>query len=240
MKCRSLSRPIVFTVCFQLLVGDGALVAQQPRAEPIASLSARGEVYLDQLKVAGELTIFKGETLRTALDGVADLTIAKRGMLNIAPQTQISFEATPRYFATLDHGAIGLRSLLDAQNFQIRLGTYVVFPVTGEETAAAIERSSDGSSRVRCLSGSLGVIALEGSESVFLRPSEELTIPAGGPLPQTGVAVTQAPTVPPVPTAKRKSATPFIILGVLGGAAGAAAAALTRGGGGQPVSPSRP
>ncbi len=241
MKGRMFHGCVALVLCVPLLCGgDCAWAAQQAKGVPLGSLTARGEVYINQLRISGEVTVFSGDTLRTGADGVADLTVVKQGVLNITPQSQISFEQTPRYFASLDHGTVGLRALQDAENFQIRIGRYVIVPVPGAEAAVAIERSSDGSSQLRCLSGSVGVFALEAEESVFVHVGEELKIPANGPLPASAVAIATPQGTAPVPAAKKKSAKPFIILGVVGGAAGAAAAALTRGGPGQPVSPSHP
>lgn len=234
----SRSRWIAVVTAFQLLCSSGAFALQGPRGEPLGALSTRGEVYVNQQRVTGELTLYVGETVRTGADGVAGLAISGRGMLIISPQSEISFASTARYSASLARGTVGLHSPGGAQTFVIQVGNYVVVSVGGVEAAFEIERAADGSARVSCSSGEAGVIALEGPEHVFVPAGQTAAISAEGALLRVPPAA--APPSEPKPAAKKKSRSGLIILGVAGGGAAAAAATLASRGKDQPVSPSRP
>lgn len=233
-------------LALQLLAGGSVLRSQTREQQALGALRAAGEVYVNGSPVTGELTLFTGDTVRTGADGVAGLTVPGRGTLIISRQTEISFVANPRYFASLRQGTIGLRSLVDARNFQIQIGGFVVAPVAEAEAAAEIERAADGSAGVSCNVGSVGVIALEGPESIFVRAGQAVNISPEGkfiplaPRPPTPPAPAPPTKPTPAPPVVKKRKTGYIVLGVVGGAAAGAAAALAGRGGPKPVSPSVP
>src|SRR5262249_53333780 len=128
----------------------------------------------------------------------------------------------------------------EAAKFQVRTADFVVIP--GPEAPSAvseISRSADGSSRITCTSGAVGVLALEGTEAVFLRPGQYVTVSAAGAL-QAVMSPVGAPSGPLPPAKAKKSRTGWIILGVAGGGGAAAAAVLASGGKKSSVSPSAP
>jgi hypothetical protein len=86
------------------------------------------------------------------------------------------------------------------------------------------------------MTGSIGVIALEGTEAIFLQPGQFVIISADGRLQPTTPA---APAAPPgsVPAAQgKKSRTGWYVLGIGAGAGGALAAALASRGSASPSS----
>ena len=128
----------------------------------------------------------------------------------------------------------------EAAKFETRTGEFVVIPgPEAPEAISQIERSADGSSRVLCKTGAIGVVALETAEGVFLRPDQSVAISAEGRLQ----AVNTPPTTPGAPTTAsrtgKKSYTGWIVLGVAAGGGGVAAAVLASRGK-STVSPSVP
>jgi hypothetical protein len=243
------SRTIAILLASLLLFGTTPLASQAPERTPLGALRTTGEAYVNDSRVSGESTVFIGDTLRTGADGAARLTVSGRGSVIASSQTRVVFEADPRYFATLLQGSAGLRSLTGAKNFQLRAGHFTVVPDPSGEAAAEVELVADGSTRVTCTAGSVGVIDLEGPQSAFLHAGETATILPEGAL-QTGAPPTPTPGAPtpgaptptaPPPTAKKKSRTGlYVLLGLAGAGAAGAAAGLAGRGGAAPVSPSGP
>ncbi len=238
----SIARVLIILLSLQLLWVDPSLASQIPAREPLGSLSATGEVYLNGARVSGEVTLFVGDSLRTGADGAASVTVSGRGMLIVAKQTEVSFASEPRYFAELRHGAVGFRSLVGARNFALRIGCFIVVPVTDTEVAADIERAPDGTTRVNCTKGSLGMVSVEGPESIFLHPGEVANISPECRLSTTALVPGAPPAgaPPAAPAPQGISHKGLIILGVAAGGAAAAAAALATRGGKAAVSPSTP
>ena len=239
------ARLLIILVSLQVLWADPSFASQIPPREPLGSLSATGEVYVNEARASGEVTLFAGDSLRTGADGAASVTFSGRGMLIVANQTEVSFAPSPRYFAELRHGVAEFRTLAGATNFELRTGNFIVVPVSEPEAAADIERAPDGTTKITCTKGSMGVISLEGPESIFLHPGEGATISPDGrlsttapqaPAPQPG----RAPSETPPPPGQKKKHTGLIILGLVGGGVAGAAAALASRGGKAAVSSSTP
>ena len=240
------ARPLIILVSLQILWADPSFASQIPPRQPLGSLSATGEVYVNEARVSGEVTLFAGDSLRTGADGAASVTLSGRGMLIVANQTEVSFAPSPRYFAELRHGIAEFRTLAGAANFELRTGNFIVVPASEAEAAADIERAPDGTTKITCTKGSMGVISLEGPESIFLHPGEVGTISPEGKMsttvagPQPGAAPPgAAPPAPPSPPV-HKGHTGLIILGLVGGGVAGAAAALASRGGKPAVSSSTP
>jgi ferric-dicitrate binding protein FerR (iron transport regulator) len=211
------------------------------QATPLGALRATGEVYVNDARVTGDLTLFVGDRVRTGADGAAGLSIAGRGTLTIARQTQITFASTTRYVGSLQSGTLALRSVPGARNFQIRLGNFTVVPNEEVATSAQIDHAADGSAQVRCLSGSVAVIPLEGEAASFLEPGHAAQISADGKIQTVSPAPAAQPTATEIQRQKRSRA---VGIGIAAGA-GAAGAALALGrskgsSAGTPVSPSVP
>lgn len=208
--------------------------------KPVGALEGRGEVYVNGVRVEGQTTVFAGDTVRTGSDGAAGITVAGRGMLILAAQTELSLAAQPRFLAELQRGTVGQRSLENAQGFQVRVGPFVVLPATESASAAELQRAIDGSARISCTAGSVFVLALEGDDFVFLRPGQSASISAQGLL-SVAEGTPPRPAQAPPPTTIKKTHKGAIILGVAGaGAAGAALALARSKKEPQPVSPSQP
>jgi hypothetical protein len=225
----------------------GGMWAQKPAARALGSIQATGEIYLNGMRAAGEQTLFAGDTVRTGADGVAALTLPGVGILNMGPQTEISF-GTGRYLATLKQGTIGVRSFQSVENLDIQFGKIVMYlPSFEPEAAGTVTVGADGTALVECRAGSVGLTAIEGTEAVSLHPGESEEISADGKFrkveavaPPAPASTGQAP-APPQAAGKRRSRSGYIILGVVvaGGGVGAALA-LSHKASGQAVSTSVP
>ncbi len=241
------ARLLIILVSLQVLWADPSFASQIPPRQPLGSLSATGEVYVNEARVSGEVTLFAGDSLRTGADGAASVTFSGRGMLIVTNQTEVSFAPSPRYLAELRHGVAEFRTLAGAANFELRTGNFIVVPASEAEAAADIERAPDGTTKITCTKGSMGVISLEGPESIFLHPGEVGTISPEGKMstatagPQPGAAPPgAAPPAPPSPPPHKGGHTGLIILGLVGGGVAGAAAALAGRGGKPAVSSSTP
>ena len=224
---------------------DPAPAPSAPPREPLGALRSAGEVYLNDTKVPGDVTVFLGDTLRTGTGGNAALSIPGKGTLVISQQTQLSFGSARAYFAELKQGAVNLRVFPGAKDLDIQIGNFVVAPDPVAGANADIERAADGSARIRATTGSVGVIGVGEPGVVFITAGQEAVISAAGRLlTATPTELDQAPPVPPAlgNSGTKGRRTGLIALGVAGGGAAAVAAALAGGGGGgsKPASPSMP
>jgi hypothetical protein len=206
-----------------------------PQREALGSLRSTGEVYVTDSKAPADVLVFSGDTVRTGADGGATLDVAGKGTFLIYPRTEISF-AGRGYFAMLKQGTVSFHTIADVKNFEVRIGGIVVAPEGTEDATADIERAADGSARVRCTLGSMGVISLEGSNSVFLRPGQEAYISPDGEITLASGKQEAASAQGPAPAAPPSGGignarTTWIALGVGGGATAGIVAALAGHGG---------
>ncbi len=240
---RSLLNRAVSALLVVLLADAGLFADPRPQGQqPLGVLRAQGEVYVNGAPLTGESTVFAGDTLRTGPLGSAGLTLTARGALVLAANTEISLASAPRYFASLRQGTITFRTLAGARNAQVEVSQFIVVPATEAEVSAEMFRAADGSARITGMAGSVGVLALEGEASVFLRPGQTAQISAQGKL-VAGAAppVSQPPGPAPAPPAAGGSRTALILVAVAGGGAAAALVALAgKKKDSQAVSPSAP
>lgn len=215
-----------------------ATLPQEQEQRPLCALSTVGEVYINESRAPSETTIFAGNTLRTG-NGAATCTASGRGSLKVSAKTRLSFAADPRYVAVLNEGTVVMSAFGEAAKFQVRIGDFAIVPGPEAPTSSAqIERSADGSSRVTCMTGSIGVIALEGTEAIFLQPGQFVIISADGKLQQRTAAPAALPE--PVPAAPgKKSHTGRNVGWISAGAGGALAAILASRSSGSPSSRSQ-
>jgi hypothetical protein len=212
---------------------------QEEERKPLGALSTVGEVYVNESRAPSESTVFPGDTLRTGATGAATFTVSGRGSFKISPNARLTFVDEPRYLATLQEGTVVMSVFTENANFQVRTGDFVIIPGPEVPSAASeISRFADGSTRINCTSGAVGVVALETTQAVFLRPGQYVTVSAEGAL-QAVMSPIGAPGTPTPPAKAKKSRTGWIILGVAGGG-GAAAAAVLASGHKSSVSPSVP
>jgi hypothetical protein len=214
--------------------------SQEQERQPLGSLAAFGDVYVNEAHPPGESTIFSGNTLRTTLDGSATFTASGKGSLKISPGTQLAFPGNAQYMGELKSGSVVMTSISGPAGINLRAGDFALVAVTqGEESTSKIEKSPDGSFLISCLAGSLGIIPLQGANGIFLQSGQSVRISPQGEL----AAVEQQPSPPPTQAetaaVKKKSNAAWIILAVAGGGGAAAAAAAAGHGGGSspPVSP---
>jgi hypothetical protein len=221
--------------------------AQAPTAQTLGSLRATGEVYLNGVRATGEQTLFPGDTVRTGPEGAAALTSPGFGLLIIPAQSEITFRAAP-YLATLKQGSVEVRSFQPGRNLGIQFGNTVMYlPSPEAESVEAITLRADGSARVACGVGSVGLRSVDGVELGVLRSNQAVEVSTEGKLRTVesiantpDVQISSGQTTTPASTGK-SSHTGFIIVGVIaGGGAAAAIALLSRKSGNQPVSPSSP
>jgi ferric-dicitrate binding protein FerR (iron transport regulator) len=211
---------------------------QKQQEQPLGSLSATGEVFVNEKPAPAETTIFAGDTLRTGETATAVFTMSGSGALKIASQTQVVISGDPAFAAELRSGTVVIDSISGPSGMKLRAGRAIVVPtVRSQVTAAKVERRADGSFLVTCLGGRISVISVEGTSGQLLEAGQSVSISPGGEL----VAQTEV-TVKPSASIKHGglSHTGWTLIGLSGAGAGVAAAAVGHKGGKQSVSPSAP
>jgi hypothetical protein len=216
----------------------GAQLAGQTKVSPaIGSLQSRGEVFVGGVPATSEVTLFPGEVIRTGDDGAANLAIRDRGLLVIAANTEIAFPPgqSGGPLASLHSGIIALRLSAKAMPTSIELGKIALTTASNTAAAAEVEMSADASAHVRCLAGSVGLIAVKSVQPVFLKPGEEATTSADGKIAVIGADASAAG----IPAAAGTSKAASIAL-LAGGGAAAGVAALITVSHAPPMSPTAP
>lgn len=242
MKAR-LRNALLAALFATVLFAASAASAQQVRSRPVGALQVTGEVRVNEAAITQDQTLFAGDRVRAGADGVAAISISGRGTLLMRPGSSVSFPDHAQFLADLEQGNVALRSLADTSGFRIRLRNFVAAPVAPAESAVEIERAVDGSFRITCSKGSVGLIEMDGARSLFLGATESATILADGRLVQQPEAPARAPSAPaptqPKASKGKQAWLPWVLVGA--GAAGAAAALAGRGESERPpVSPSQP
>jgi len=211
-----------------------------PQQAALGSIRATGEVVLNGSQVPQMATLFAGDTLRTGGDGNASVEFPGKGVVQVSPQSLMRFTKSVRYIAELAYGHITSRSLREATNFQVRAGNFIVVPDPERpEMTMEMVRALDGSTRVKAVQGSVGIIELEGAQTTFIRDGDEVSISADGKL-ATSTPSQTAPALPPH-VAEGGGHGALIGLGLGGAAAAGLGIALASSGGeSNPVSPSVP
>ena len=212
--------------------------AQNPKRVPVGSLSATGEVYVNEKPVPVESTVFAGDTIRTGQNSTAIFTMTGNGTLKIGAQTQMVISGDPQFPAELQTGTAVINSISGPSGVKLRVGEYVVVPaVRSRVTSAKIEPQPDGSFLVTCMDGDISTIPLEGTSGQLLEAGQSVDISPQGRLSvqkQSGIRSTGGGGHGAI-----KSRTGWTLLGLAGAGAGAAALVLGHGGK-QAVSPSGP
>src|SRR3984893_16773200 len=246
------------------LMAGGPRAARKAQNQALGSVTTVGPVTVNGVPAPADLTIFPGDTLKTADLGSAAFSISGKGSFKLLSNSEIVFPPDPRYTAELKAGSVVMNSFNGATDVSLRVGNYVVAPVIqAQQSTSQVVRHADGLFTVTCLEGSVGLIPLEGAtgrvlqsgESVNVLPSGELDIakvpgaaPTQAPTPETTpspaeqVSTKQPPPEAPVPAVQHKDKTKeYILIGVVaGGAVGIAAGVAGAGHGKSAVSPSVP
>jgi hypothetical protein len=213
-----------------LLPAPSYCLSQAEQKEALGSLSSVGEVYVNDSAAPGESTIFAGDRLRTGETGNATFTASGKGTLKISSQSDVVFAANYQFTAELRTGTAILHSISGPQGITLRIGNFVLVSSFRQQSATSqIERARDGSYRVSCLDGSLGVLTLDAKSGQFLQAGQSLDISSKQEL------LTFSP-----PKGPQSFHSSWLLLGLGGAGAAAAAAELSHGGGKQSVSPSAP
>jgi len=212
--------------------------AQNSRKYPLGSLSATGEVYVNDKPVPVESTVFPGDTVRTGENSTAVFTMTGNGTLKIGSQTQVSLAGDPQFVAELQTGTAVIDSLSGPSGIKVRVGGVVVVPaVRSRVTSAKIERQADGTFLVTCLDGDISTLSLEGTAGRLLEAGQAVGVtPSGQMLVQKQSGGKSLGSGVPGTLKGKKG---WTLLGLAGGGAGVAAVVLGHGGK-APVSPSGP
>jgi hypothetical protein len=210
---------------------------EQPQEHrPLGSLTSAGEVYVNGVHATADMTVFTGDSMRTGADGSGTFTIGGQGSIKASANTQIDFSSNPLFVAEVKNGMVVMSTIPGAPNMKVRAGTFVVVAETGDadttaaQTACQIQHLADGSFQITSVTGSVGVIALEGPETIFIKAGESVSVTPTGELSQTTTTGAPAATATPDQATtpnnrKKKAPVGWILLGVIGaGGAGAAAA----------------
>jgi hypothetical protein len=255
-------------LCAVPFMAGAPRAARKAQNQALGSMTTVGPVYINGVPAPADLTIFPGDTLKTAELGSAAFSISGKGSFKILSNSEIVFPPDPRYSAELKAGSVVMNSFNGATDVSLRVGNYVVAPVIeAQQSTSQVVRRADGSFTITCLEGSVGMIPLEGAtgrvlqsgESVTILPSGELEIakatgaapgaaPTPTPTPATPPSTTEQPSTTqpppeaPTPPVQHKDKTKeYILIGVIaGGAVGIAAGVAGAGHGHSSVSPSTP
>jgi len=203
--------------------------AQNSRKYPLGSLSATGEVYVNDKPVPVESTVFPGDTVRTGENSTAVFTMTGNGT---------SLAGDPQFVAELQTGTAVIDSLSGPSGIKVRVGGVVVVPaVRSRVTSAKIERQADGTFLVTCLDGDISTLSLEGTAGRLLEAGQAVGVtPSGQMLVQKQSGGKSLGSGVPGTLKGKKG---WTLLGLAGGGAGVAAVVLGHGGK-APVSPSGP
>lgn len=223
----------------------GAARPQSELRPPLGSLSAIGEVYVNNAAAPAESFIFAGDLLRSGATGSATFVPIGKGSFEIRPNTEIIFTGEPQYAAELKFGKVVMDSANGATGTNLRAGSSVVLAVAeGEPSSSSIAALSDGSFQVTCVAGSVGVIPLQGGKGVFIRAGQSVGISAQGELSTMSASAVpsaartganDAPAAPSAssdsretaPAARQKHTTRWILIAAGIAGAGVAAAILS-------------
>jgi hypothetical protein len=202
---------------------------QEQTKQALGSLTAVGEVYLNDDTAPRQSTIFTGDRVRTAEAGAAAFTMSGKGTMKISPQSEVLFSGSYQYTAELEAGTIVFNTTNGPSGFSVRIGNDVVVSY-GQKQSATIQvtRAPNGSVFVSCVEGSAGVLTLDGQVGQFLQAGQSTNILGSSllssPGKESGSGVHSR----------------WIFVGVAGAGAAAAIAFLTHGNAGQSISPSAP
>lgn len=212
--------------------------AQNSRKNPLGSLSANGEVYVNDKPVPVESTVFQGDKIRTGENSTAVFTMTGNGTLKIGAQTHVVLTGEPQFVAELEGGTAVIDSISGPSGIKLRVGGAVVVPaVRFRVTSAKIERQADGTFLVTCLDGDISTLSLQGTAGRLLEASQSVSVtPSGQMLAQKQSGGKSLGSGMP---GQLKGKSGWTLLGLAGGGAGVAALVLGHGGK-PPVSPSGP
>lgn len=210
---------------------------QNSRKYPLGSLSATGEVYVNDKPVPVESTVFAGDKVRTGVNSTAVFTMTGNGTLKIGPQTQVVLPGEPQFAADLQSGTAVIDSISGPSGIKLRVGGVVVVPaVRSRVTSAKIERQADGTYLVTCMDGDISTLALQGTAGRLLEAGQAVSVtPSGQMLVRKESGGRPLSSVPEALQGKKG----WTLLALAGGGAGVAALVLGHGGK-TPVSPSGP
>jgi len=209
-------------LCALPLIAGAPRAARKAQNQALGSMTTVGPVYINGVPAPTDLTIFPGDTLKTADLGSAAFSISGKGSFKILSNSEMVFPPDPRYSAELKAGSVVMNSFNGATDVSLRVGNYVVAPVIeAQQSTSQVVRHADGSFTVTSLEGSVGLIPLEGAtgrvlqsgESVNILPSGELdiakaTVAAPGAAPKPTPKPTPPPEATPSPTEQASTTQP--------------------------------
>jgi len=221
---------------------DSASVSQEQtqstKRQPLGSLTATGEVYVNDKVAPAESTVFVGDTIRTGEASTAIFTMTGNGTLKIGAQSQVVISGDPQVATELQSGTAVIDSISGPSGIKLRVGNFAVVPaVRSRVTSAKIEAQPGRTFQVTCLTGDISALPLQGGSGQLLEAGQSVSISPGRGLvaqKQSGLKLSGSSH-----TEALKGRTGWTLFGLAGAGAGAAALALTHGGG-TPVSPSTP
>jgi hypothetical protein len=221
----------LFLVCALSIPSYGRGPQQAQPREPLGSLTAVGEVYLNNDTALRESTIFSGDRVRTAEAGAASFAMSGKGTLKISPQSQVLFPGNYQFTAELQAGTIVLNTVAGPSGLSVKTGNYVVVSYSQRQSATIqVTLAPNGSVFVSCVDGSAGVLTLEGEVGQFLQAGQSMNLAGSSFLSSS-----------PGKESGSGTHSSWILVGLAGAGAAAAIAFLTHGNAGQSsISPSAP
>ncbi len=249
MRPHSRSGIIVVLLAPLLLFVNLPVPAQTTDSKGIGVLQVQGSVSLGGTSAATGATIYAGDSIRTGLNGTALVNLTGRGSIVMAPNSDLTFPPVSlgSHSVALHHGKFALHILPEGSGTTAELGKLVLRPLIGQGVDYEVEIEADGSAVVHCISGTVGIIEVEGANSTFLNSGDSAEISASGvteripasatPLPNSSAPNTPQST-PRSPSGKSNAG--WIILAASGGGIAALVAVIAIEHKTTPVSPSAP
>lgn len=214
---------------------NGSHASSHQDREPLGSLTTVGTVYVNGAPAPAEVTVFAGDTVLTSDSGSATFTMSGKGSFKLSSQTHLAFTADARYLAEITSGTVVMTSFAGSTDVTLKMGGYVIAPVIQtEESSSRIDKTANGGFQISCLTGSVGIVPVEGASGQVLRVGQTLAISPSGQLGGPQEASTPVATNT---STKKSNHTGYIILGVAGAGAVGAAVALAGHGHSSSVSP---
>src|SRR6202795_1820826 len=131
-------------LCALPLMAGAPRGARKAQNQALGSVTTVGPVYINGVPAPADLTIFPGDTLKTADMGSAAFSISGKGSFKILSYSELVFPPDPRYTAELKAGSVVMNSFNGATDISLRVGNYVVAPVIeSQQSTSQIVRSEE-------------------------------------------------------------------------------------------------
>src|SRR5256884_6487943 len=137
---------------------DSASVSQEQtqstKRQPLGSLTATGQVYVNDKVAPAESTVFVGDTIRTGEASTAIFTMTGNGTLKIGAQSQVVISGDPQFATELQSGTAVIGAISGTSGSKLRVGELSgVTAGRSRVKSGKIEGQPGGTGQGTCLTG---------------------------------------------------------------------------------------